>query len=44
VQVPAPFTPECETGESDSSNFAKFGDEDILIGSTNEYSQLFADF
>ena len=43
-QVPAPFTPDCSAGASDSSNFAKFDDEDIVVGSTNEYAHLFADF
>jgi len=43
-QVPAPFKPDCGTAPSDSSNFAKFSDEDIVVGSTNEYASLFADF
>ena len=44
-QVAAPFKPECGSGPSDSSNFAKFNDdEDIVVGKTNEYAHLFTDF
>ena len=44
LQVSAPFKPDCETGPSDSRNFARFNDEDIVVGSHNEHEQLFTDF
>ena len=44
LQVSAPFKPECRAGPSDTSNFAKFTDEDIIVGPTNEYAHLFTDF
>jgi len=44
LQAPAPFTPDCASGPGDSSQFAKFADEDIVVGSTNEYADLFSDF
>lgn len=43
-KVSAPFKPDCETGPSDCRNFARFNDEDILVGSHNDYEQLFTDF
>jgi len=43
-QVPAPFKPDCAEDRSDSSNFARFADEDIVVGPNNEYAQLFAEF
>lgn len=43
-KVVAPYKPECSSGPSDSSNFAKFRDEDIVVGSTNEHAHLFSDF
>lgn len=43
-KVPAPFKPDSGTGPSDSGNFARFSDEDIVVGSHNEHEQLFNDF
>jgi len=43
-QVPAPFKPQCGEEASDSRNFAKFSDEDIVVGATNEHADLFSDF
>ena len=44
VKVAAPFKPDSATDPSDSSNFARFSEEDIVVGPHNEHEQLFAEF
>ena len=44
VKVAAPFKPDSATDPSDSSNFARFSEEDIVVGAHNEHEQLFAEF